>query len=98
MNNSIQDTDIRFKLIRKNIVDARNKEQEKQRSVFEIFDNLLYLGINDWNDISSNAPNADNLSDAITCYIDYGEYDIQSIMDEIEKAYYTVGEGKDENS
>lgn len=95
---SIQDTDIRFKLIRKHIVDARIKEQEKQKCLFGIFDHLLYLGIHNPNDIPSDAENADNLSDAITCYIDYGEYDIQKIMDEIEKAYYTIGEGKDENN
>ena len=95
---SIQDTNIRFKLIRKHIVDAQIKQQEKSKHIYGIFDNLLYLGISNPDDIPSDAENADNLSDAITCYIDYGEYDIQKIMDEIEKAYYTVGEGKNENN
>ena len=36
--------------------------------------------------INTNAENAENLEEAITCYIDYGEYGIKNLMQEIEEA------------
>lgn len=37
--------------------------------------------------VPSNAENADNLEQAITCYISYGEYSVAGIMEEIKGAY-----------
>ena len=37
--------------------------------------------------VPSIAENADNLEQAITCYIAYGEYSVAGIMREVKEAY-----------
>ena len=44
----------------------------------------------DADQISSEAENADNLLQAISCYIDYGEYGVAGIMKEVRGAYGTT--------
>jgi hypothetical protein len=50
----------------------------------KIFELLADLPVEE---IPTNAYNADNLQEAITCYLSYGEYDIDSLMAEISAAY-----------
>lgn len=47
---------------------------------------LRNIGISDPSTIPSKAENAENLRDAISCYMQYGEYDVDSLIDEIKRA------------
>lgn len=47
---------------------------------------LRNIGISDASAIPTKAENADNLRDAISCYMQYGEYDVDSLIDEITRA------------
>lgn len=52
----------------------------------ELFDKLeqdMGLRTSILSDIPSNAENADNLEEAIQCYIQYGEYDPDLLWDEL---------------
>jgi predicted transcriptional regulator len=62
---------------------ARKKEIEKERIVRELFQILNDLEVN--LEQLTEAENASNIADAITCYIDYGEYNVKSIVDEIKR-------------
>lgn len=63
---------------------ARKTGLRAGKAVREVFYMLDRMGI----DLSlpTNAENADNLEDAILCYIQYGEYDLENIMREIQDA------------
>ena len=45
------------------------------------------LGFLDPDEIPSAAENAENLEEAICCFIDYGEYSVSGIMREVRAAY-----------
>jgi len=70
-----------LKELKKLINKARNYEIKKCDLVNNIFGILDELNID--LEAKTNAENADNLSNAITCHIDYGEYSIESIIKEI---------------
>ena len=56
----------------------------------ELFDKLeqdMGLRISVLSDIPSNAENADNLEEAIQCYMQYGEYDPDLLWDELIMGY-----------
>lgn len=55
--------------------------QKVENEVFEIL-NQMGVAI----DALTEAPNADNLWDAIMCYMTYDEYNLSDLMKEIEKA------------
>lgn len=69
------------------IVSARKLEEEKA----EVVENLMF-GLEANTDVfledipNYRAENADNLKDAIMCHIDYGEYDLSCLLDDIEQA------------
>lgn len=48
--------------------------------------NQLILICPNCEDISSNAGNANNIFEAVICYINHGEYNIDNIIKEIEEA------------
>jgi hypothetical protein len=58
---------------------AENLEREALRSISQILETPI-------DKVPTNAPNARNLEEAVTCYISYGEYDIINLMNEIKKA------------
>lgn len=60
-----------------------NKYRETQQVVFDILADMCL----DPSSVPSKAENADNLQDAITCWLDYDEYSLQNIMKEIKAAY-----------
>lgn len=69
----------------------RRLEQARKKSVENaatkaVFDALEDMCI-DQNEIPSAAENAENLEEAICCFIDYGEYSVSGIMREIREAY-----------
>ena len=63
---------------------AREASLRAGQAVREVFYMLDRMGI----DLSlpTNAENADNLEEAICCYIQYGEYGIENILREIQAA------------
>lgn len=65
---------------------ARKKQVEADAATA-----LVYRAIEDMcidaDLISSQAENADNLQEAISCFISYGEYNITGIMKEVMGAY-----------
>ena len=44
------------------------------------------MGVIDLSRFETKAENADNLEEAIYCYIQYGEFDVDSIIEEIKAA------------
>ena len=67
----------KFILLRKGI------ETAKENLIFEA---LSDLGL-DPTKHTTAAENASNLAEAISCYISYGEYSVDGLMQEIRKAY-----------
>lgn len=65
---------------------AKRKAKAAQEAENGIFDLLEDMCI-DAERVPSEAENADNLKDAITCYLSYGEYSVAGIMREIRAAY-----------
>lgn len=61
---------------------ARQLQKEMDAIIYDIFDNLPSEVCN----IPSNAENADNVEEAIQCYIHYGEYNPEDIYYEIKNA------------
>ena len=60
---------------------AYDKAREKEEQIFnELAKQFPRI---DLEDCVSNAENADNVKDAITCYLQYGEYVPEMIWDEI---------------
>lgn len=69
---------------------ARRKSktaQKAERLVFTLLDDMCI----DADRIPSEAENADNLADAITCYLQYGEFSLSKLMREIRSAYGKEG-------
>lgn len=72
-----------LKELKKLISKARNIEIKKIEIIKEIFRILDDKEIN--LEYETEAENAEDLGQAISCYIDFGEYDINSIFKEIMK-------------
>lgn len=64
----------------------REKGRRKRRRHKAVFDALEDMCI-DPDEIPSAAENAENLEEAICCFIDYGEYSVSGIMREVRAAY-----------
>ena len=76
----------KFILLRKGIETAKritDKATEAEDLIFKALDDL---GV-DSAKHNTAAENASNLLEAISCYIHYGEYSIDGLMKEIQKAY-----------
>jgi hypothetical protein len=61
---------------------AYDKAQEVESEVFLMLD---VMGVN--LDAPTEAENADNLGEAITCYLQYGEYTVAGLLSEIREQY-----------
>lgn len=79
-----------LKSIRDNILKARRHANLSTKYQDESFDLLQIIGI-EASQIKTNAENADDLEQAITCYISYGEYSIYKIMEEIKNVLKAGG-------
>lgn len=66
----------------------RRLEQARKKAAATkaVFDALEDMCI-DPDEIPSAAENAENLEEAICCFIDYGEYSVSGIMREVRAAY-----------
>lgn len=72
---------IDLKDIRKLIQKARKKSIELNDATQEVFDALSDIDLY----VPTDAENADDLEQAINCYIQYGEYSIDELLDEIKQ-------------
>jgi hypothetical protein len=77
-----------YEIIRKAILSARKSQEVAQAKTDKVYRLLDGIGTN--LEADSKAENATILGDAISCFIDYDEYGIDNIMEEIEAA--TEGE------
>lgn len=69
---------LKMRKARNAFIRAKNKEDE----LYDLIDSEYnYL---DLSHIPSNAENADNLYEAISCYLSYGEYNIDSLWEELQ--------------
>lgn len=73
-------------LLRKGIETAKELQDKATEAEDLIFKALDDLGV-DSAKHNTAAENASNLLEAISCYIHYGEYSIDGLMKEIQKAY-----------
>lgn len=71
--------------LKKKLIKANELNKKTTAIVDEVFYYLDSLGI-DSNGIPTKSYNANNLAEAITCFVDYDEWDIESLMEEIIKA------------
>lgn len=68
---------------------AYKKAEEKERQIFDELEKQ-FPRIDLEMDCISNAENADNAKDAITCYLQYGEYYPDMIWDELVMTYIAM--------
>ena len=81
---------IDYKKLRSLIESARKKQIAAQNALGSVMEAIEDLGIIDLSRFETKAENASNLEEAICCYIQYGEFDVDSIIEEIkvsEKEY-----------
>ena len=80
--------------MKKLIVSAKKAEARKVIAVYKLI-NYLEDTIGDLQNIPNNsAENANNLLEAILCHIDYGECDLEELLDDIQTALAEVANGK----
>lgn len=75
-----------LKAIRRAILKSRELEVKQLIISNDIVGLLAKLGIYNPELVKTNAENADDLEQAIQCFIDYDEYNIDDLMKEIEAA------------
>lgn len=79
-----------FMEFEKALKSARRKAvaaQKAERLIFGLIDDMCI----DADHTASEAENADTLADAITCYIQYGEFSLSKIMREVRSVYGKEG-------
>lgn len=77
---------IDYKKLRSLIEDARKKQVAVQNALGSVIDAIEDMGVVDLSRFETKAENANNLEEAIYCYIQYGEFDVDSIIEEVEAA------------
>jgi len=77
---------IDYKKLRSLIESARKKQIAAQNALGSVMEAIEDLGIIDLSRFETKAENASNLEEAICCYIQYGEFDVDSIIEEIKVA------------
>lgn len=77
---------IDYKKLRSLIESARKKQVVAQNALGSVMEAIEDLGIIDLSRFETKAENASNLEEAICCYIQYGEFDVDSIIEEIKVA------------
>ena len=73
-------------VFKRRLEQARKKAGESAAATKAVFDALEDMCIEP-DEIPSAAENAENLEEAICCFIDYGEYSVSGIMREVRAAY-----------
>ncbi len=82
----------KYILLQKCIETAKELQDKATEAENLIFEALSDLGI-DPAKYTTAAENASDLAEAISCYISYGEYSVDGLMQEIRKAYEEENNG-----
>ena len=61
---------------------ASQKADKELQNVYEILENMC-IDL----ETATNAENANNLEEAVNCYVQYGEYSVNGLVEEIMKQY-----------
>lgn len=77
---------IDYKKLRSLIENARKKQVTAQTALDSVMESIENIGVIDLSRFETKAENANNLEEAIYCYIQYGEFDVDSIIEEIKAA------------
>lgn len=83
MENTNTNKSSTLKKIKDNIIKGRELQKKYEKINQDIFSLLDNLNINI--EVENNAENADDLEQAINCYMTYGEFSIEGIMNEIQE-------------
>lgn len=75
-----------LKVFKRRLERAKRKAEESAAATSAVFKALEDMCI-DADKIKTEAENADNLEEAINCFIQYGEYSVSGIMREVRGAY-----------
>ena len=77
--------DERLKCLLMDEIQEAKRAQTSADQALELVYNTIFTLFDDVNlaEIPTEAENADNLEQAISCYVQYGEYDIEKLVDEI---------------
>lgn len=78
--------ELAFNRFRNLLNSARKKQVASSAATYLVYKALEDLCI-DAETIETDAENADNLLEAISCYIQYGEYSVAGIMKELRAAW-----------
>lgn len=63
---------------------TRKLYQKAEKETAHLFNTInFFFESADLQEIKTSAENADNLYEAITCYLQYGEYDLKSLENEL---------------
>lgn len=76
-----------FERILKRAKAAAEKAQAAERMVFKALEDMCI----DPSEIPTSAENAENLEEAIACFLEYDEYSVAGIMKEVREAYGKEG-------
>lgn len=80
---------LKMRKARNAFIRAKNKEDELYDLIDSEYNHL------DLSHIPSNAENAYNLYEAISCYLSYGEYNIDSLWEELQLGLNKSNESED---
>ena len=75
--------EIEFKRLLRSGRQAYIKAVKIEEKIFAELDKDMELRKINLDEIVTNAPNADNMLEAIYCYLHYGEYDIDSLLNDL---------------
>ena len=78
--------ELAFRRFRNLLTSARKKQVASSAATYLVYQALEDLCI-DADTVKTEAENADNLLEAISCYIQYGEYSVAGIMKELRAAW-----------
>lgn len=76
-----------FERILKRAKAAAEKAQAAERMVFKALEDMCI----EPSEIPTSAENAENLEEAIACFLEYDEYSVAGIMKEVREAYGKEG-------
>lgn len=76
-------------ILEKLLKNARKAQKKADEALIAVYNAVEDMCID--LDAASGAENADNLNDAVSCYVQYGEYGCKNLLSEIRKQYTKEG-------
>lgn len=76
-----EENNIKKIIIRKSLQRVRKKYIEAEKGLNNLYDFLSNINVD--LEVATDAENADTLEEAINCFVQYGEYNIDGILKEL---------------